>query len=453
MEKYWNLCPIVGEVKDYVVRILCEPKIKEKLHYTIYDTVYKSIVPGEENNLVQPEIIGPTMIDIKVSYEGTYEIVWSNENICLYKQIICISEQPKKLLLVSCNMYEADVKKSMWKEIEKEIENERNCYLIHMGDQVYMDKEFKSCKNYIKKNQENLDENKIYNMLSKRYFKTWTPCSKVLSSVPNYMFLGDHEIVNNIKLYLEHSDPHFGPTTKYLLEVYKWYQENLNIEIERILNDYSWVKVFGYEKNYVMFGIENCSSFLNVDDVATVISHYIYPHVTKLFICFSCAPIPSPQGINGGIYEILTDNKKKLLTGDSKFWSHSDLTKLYSYLLYLRMYYPQLDIVVFGGDVHFGLHATVSAGPNQFQVVVSSPITNNPTFDRTLASSGLKGEQIVGKTHDNHDIIFNTISTKPRRCYASVDISQTPAEIFMNYSNSVLPKNPLKYLRKLIQMK
>lgn len=475
--KHWKLTPVVGEIYNTIARIIYQPidnniitlKINNNYfnslnnNYYIHDlenNEHMKVIKYDENvneYILEVSKLGPSTVDIDFGKAGTYEVNWLVNGYLSFTHNVIISNEPDKIVFVSCDMLEANLstKNTMWLEVESLINGKDNVILCHLGDQAYMDGVFKHCVKYVKKhnfkNKKKFNDQEVskyvINKFGERYCETWMPHRYVLSNVSNYNIWDDHEITNNTPLYEENLSDEEKYVRALATEAYIMYQEGQHFNMNRVLTNHSWLKLFG---DSAILAVERTSC--NVPNVEILNLIYDLPKfIKKLVICFSGAPIPSPIGRYGNLYRKLIDKEC------SKFWNKDDLEYFYRGLIRWLKGDKYRDLLVVGGDLHFGIHGVVSHEEYSFPVVISSPITNQPTTDRWLASKGLKGtQQISDGKHINDNgnpILFTTISTKARRCFAVANLSSSPITVNMHYSTHKLPHSSISYLKTLISFK
>ncbi len=447
-DKYWLIPPIIGEIYEKYVVILYEqveksPMLCQISEYNTKNLVQKDWIYPENNHL-------PTRNVLKIPEYGTYDIEWLYNDDLMYKTTIKISNDPDKMIFVSCDLPEADTKTndSMWTKMMNEINNDDQICLFHNGDQAYMDKVFNDSITLLK-NEGNNDNNrkKIIQKYGQRYYNTWKPHNYILSHVSNYNLWDDHEIKNNVVLYDDNISSNAKIVRSIAVKAYSIYQESLHLYKNSIISDYSWYKIMGKSSEILILSIERTSKYIDPISVINAVNMLSETNkIKKLILCFSSAPIPPPNGNYGYMYRKLTGDKGTVET--SKFWEEHDLAILYKGLFDWIDYYKG-EVLVVGGDLHFGTHGVVRCNSKEINVVISSPITNQPTTDRWLASKGMQGRHVI-LDEIGYYIIFTTVSSKARRCYATVDIKTSPINVHMHYSDKKLPKHALKYINTLM---
>ena len=459
--EHWLLSPIVGEVSNLKAVIICEPILKtSSLGYSIKGSIKEGIIESYTyKQIIQPQELGPTRIVLSFPEDGYYEVKWFSEQEEIFQHGIIVTNEPNKMIFVSCDFLEADTPSddSMWTRMQSEIvPNQRTC-LIHVGDQAYMDKVFKDSVRYANEHGYNDDTAQhIIQSFGKRYCNTWMPHHNILAGVSNYNLWDDHEIKNNMML----NDTTLTNDEKYVrdLAVYSYtlYQESQHLEKKEIISRYSWTKRMGIENEILMLAIERTSRLISVKEVLDAIDTLTADVRTdRLILCFASAPIPAPHGRYGTLYRKFVKDKGTVET--SKFWPSNELAQLYRGLFAWMGGDNQREILVVGGDLHFGTYGVVRRSGREISVAIASPITNQPTTDRWLAAKGMPGlHYITDGSHEDDNAIpitFATISSQARRCYASVDLNTVPMKVVMNYSTHKLPNSLIKYLKMLISFR
>ena len=455
----WKLPPIVGEIIDNKAVIIFELHNQTStIGYSI--TLQKSIETHNVHitHLFNPisddiiyvdniEKIGPTRVLLKFDNSDKYKVNWFIDNALQFEHEIIISNNINKLVCVSCDLLEADTKHSLWNKIMDEIIPNNRTAIMHLGDQAYMDPVFNQCKKIIvdselkseakSKLTNEIQVNRLcLNAYGDRYCATWKPHSKLLANVSNYYIWDDHEIANDIKL-----DDIIDSTVKRISEIavesYNMYQQSFHVNKTFIINDYCWYKYINEKNPTMMLAIERTSREVTLQEIFDAI---IELNKTKTFnrliLCFSSAPIPQPHDGCGKIYEHLK--------GLNKFWDPKKLVTLYSWLF--NWMGEDKEVVIVGGDVHFGVHGYVTKNTLKIPVLIASPITNQPYPDRSLASKGMHGRHIISSTSKDDIIMFTTISSKARRCYGTIDLESVPIKTHIIYSEDKYPKDLIKYL-------
>lgn len=459
--EHWLLAPVVGEVSNLNAVIICEPVIKTAtLQYSIKGPVSRYIIePYTYEGTVQVKELGPTRTVLSFPEDGRYEIKWFTEQKEIFQHGIIVTNEPNKIVFVSCDLLEADTPfdDSMWTRMQSEINPDQRICLVHVGDQAYMDKVFRDSVKYANEHGYNDDTAQhIIQSFGARYCDTWGPHHNILAGVSNYNLWDDHEIKNNMML----NDTTLTDAEKYVRDLavhaYTLYQESQHLQKDEFISRYSWSKRMGIENEILVMAIERTSRIISSAEVISHINTLTADIRTdRLILCFASAPIPPPRGRYGTIYRKFVGDKGTVET--SKFWPSDELSHLYRGLFAWMDIDNQREILVVGGDLHFGTYGIARRNGREIPVVIASPVTNQPTTDRWLAAKGMPGiHTITDGSHEDDNkipITFNTISSQARRCYASVDLDTVPMKIVMQYSTHKLPDHTMKYLKTLISFR
>lgn len=404
----WKLYPIVGEIVDNKASITFEICIK--------CIPVQVQVDNDVKNTIKCNAIGPTHIVVDLKHRGIYNITWYIGYSVSYKHIIN-TNAIDKIVFVSCDFLEADVKVSMWDMINQA----NNNLIVHLGDQIYADKQYYNAKKIQKHHLRNHDNDHIiasryYDLYANRYCETFNKRQHILSNNCNFFLWDDHEIVNNITINKKDN------VCRMAMKCYKDYQ-HFELNDEHIINEYCWYKYIG---DILMLAIERTSEIITVEQIIDALEYLNNKNVNKIILCFSCAIIPPPHGISGKLY--------CNIMGTSKFYNTNKLVTLLDWLFQCGK-----EVILVGGDAHFGLQGIYEKEEKKIQVLIASPITNHPSFDRHIIASGMKGT-----TYLNDKINLVVTSAKAKRCFGSIDIASFTTNI--TYSKYNYPHKLRKYI-------
>jgi hypothetical protein len=338
---------------------------------------------------------------------------------------------------MSCDFPEGDGRHSLWNRVDWESNEDvqsgpGRTLFLHMGDNSYNDEAYNRARR-------GADARNAYRQ---RYRRTWF-CTRarreVYSKGSHLMFCDDHEVKNN----LTYDD--VPENERYIYDdamvVYTEYQENLQIYNSPSINR-GWKRSFGDD---AIITFERSNGIPNTADVIFSIRSFLDSYPSKgLIVSTGWAPIPSPSGNHSA-------NIYRALFGTGKFLDNEDLILLYSYLL--SVVRDGTAVLLIGGDIHFGVSGIVSNGTNSFIAAAASAITNHPTMDRKLASSGYQGAISL-----NDVIQFTPVISRGSRCYAKLVINHEMEGVDryilnMRYSRDIFPQNPLRYINTLRKMR
>lgn len=379
------------------------------------------------------------------------------------------------LYIFSCDLLEADTNRSLWGVLLSDMNSatqeavDGRSVVLHVGDNVYAD----MCWNAEVRRREREDMVRDYTEIYRaRYRSTWFGTddrAMVYATASHLMLLDDHEVTNNFM------DRGIGKDkTKELdcvrheaaMQAYTEYQEALLYPNLNRTTDRGWVRLIG---NDLIITIDRAMGKLEMNKVISMIGPIVEHHrqnailseydmyverenghhttmlsILGVIVVFSTSMIPYPRGSNAA-------RRYTRMYGRDKFTRDDELKILYRYLFSLTA--SGLDVLLVGGDLHFGMYATVTdeTGFFSFDVVVASPISNHPTLDRRMMSRGFRGHDFRLES----GIVFVTHSTQGKRCYAKVSIRENGHRrysIQMVYSTCRKPASYWNYYRTLLSM-
>lgn len=383
---------------------------------------------------------GPSQMTVDLEEEGIYCIYWyDNTNTIKYKHMI--NNYPcENWIFLSCDFPQADTKNSLWTKLEEEcLNSNKNTTIFHIGDQIYADKEYKKALKALKNSPSNLKERPEFDevlreIYRKRYRKVFSSHAKILSNTTNYYLWDDHEIINNFAFYEKHDKDEIR-VANIAKQVYTEYQENQQEQIKKIFGN-SWYKELDY--NTLFLGIERNSEQINVEKIIDFIKSQDHQKIVLALSAPVILPGKNSSHINNG-----------------KFLLRQQLLTLYEFLLEFLEKDPFNQVILIGGDLHCGSHGIIKRSKDlskdlttsaKFNLVIASPITNYPTFDRKLLSKAFKGEYEL-----NDFITYQNISSRAKRCYAKINCDNF--DVSMVYNEERIPKSLFDYLYQLWQMK
>jgi hypothetical protein len=199
------------------------------------------------------------------------------------------------------------------------------------------------------------------------------------------------------------------------------------------LTPFCWYKLL--TPTIGMLSIERTSGDIGIQDIIMFINKLNDMNIKKLILCFSYAFLPPPINVYGQLYT--------QLKGIGKFMNQNHLITLLTFLF--QWMGDERQIVILSGDLHLGIHGQYKQNNKTIPLLISSPITNHPSLDRTLIAKGFKNETIL-----LNEIIKLTIkSAKAKRCYGVVDLNDFTTSI--EYSRDTYPKHFLNYIHTMLQ--
>lgn len=422
---FWHLHPIVGQIRGNDVTIIFEC-VEDNL------TLLLRIYTEEDYHLfrtcdILTEDGGVTKITLPLPDLVTYVLEWTYKDITHHRHKIAM-QHPSRYIFVSCDFLEADTSPSLWDKIKDE---RLDSVLVHLGDQIYADAEFREGVRSVKKG--NYSRRKILECYRQRYRTTWKRCNEALSNRSNIFLWDDHELVNNYCISSEHSSEE-AVVAAVATDAYREYQLSCHQE-DTMEGDF-------VRGTVSVLTIERTTHSPSIGKILARLHNTTTP---KIFLCFASGPIPKPQGNFGTLYRFMTGEPED---DEGKFWATKNLLGLYKGICDWLCDNPDKEVVVVGGDLHFGTHGRVSRGLQTFQVVISSPISNHPSHDRHIASLGMSGVHQLGE-----GVVFETLSSKAQRCYATIDVEGHPSRVTMVWNPLESPHSRTRYYKHLLKMR
>lgn len=338
------------------------------------------------------------------------------------------------IFMVSCDHVEADTRHSLWGDVSREVDSCSSSYgrtlVLHLGDNVYADHAF----------NDGLEGKNALESYRERYRKTWFGSSKrkeIYSKSSHLMILDDHEVKNDFLL--SELTEEEKPIADVALECYHEYQESLLLEFKQSIGK-GWYRVY---EDDIVITLERSDGIPSLDNIKEFINSIIAEHNPKgLIIGTAWAPLPPPEGnLKARIYGCVF--------GHHKFMSKESLLEFYTYIL--EIIANGVQVIVVGGDIHFGVHASVSKNGISFDIAAASAISNHPTLDRSLAAAGFERPIDMG-----NEIILRPIISEGNRCYGKLYIDHNGPKRYnfsMRYSNRWIPKSMISYLNSMARMK
>lgn len=426
---FWKLHPIVGQIYRNEVIIIFEttgssiPLTMKFYSVEPYNLLQTCTVVSESSGVTKVSLSLPDTIE--------YELEWFSEEILQYRHKIAMQD-PRQYMFVSCDFLEADTNPSLWKQIEQE---PSDSVLVHLGDQIYADAEFRAAEKSIKRGT--FSRKKVFESYCQRYRQTWKRCHLALSNTSNLFLWDDHELVNNYCISGDNTENE-SIIADVATSAYKMYQLSCHRE--------STIEGTFVRGRTTLITVERTTS---KPSLAKILSRLREAETPKVFLCFASGPIPKPKGRFGKLYQTIAGEPAD---DEGKFWARSDLLDLYEGICSWIAEDPDVrDVVVVGGDLHFGTYGVVSKIVHNrtisFQVVVSSPVSNKPSYDRELASMGMAGVHDLG-----NGVKFATIVSKAQRCYCKIDVNENPCRVNMVWNKITSPSSTFSYYGHLVKM-
>src|SRR5436190_16784908 len=113
MDDTWNIPPILGEVFNLNCKIIYELKNKSS-------PIYYKINKIDKAYFTKSEKLGPSVLLFKFKDYGFYTIDWYVNNELKHSHKVTITDYKSKIIFVSCDKVEKDVKPSLWNKVKEE---------------------------------------------------------------------------------------------------------------------------------------------------------------------------------------------------------------------------------------------------------------------------------------------------------------------------------------------
>ncbi len=258
----------------------------------------------------------------------------------------------------------------MWKKLYIDIKEDPNIhkYVIHLGDQVYMDDAHEELINNKTTNNEDIIRRTYYNVYKSNYANKYK--QMVLKSAYNIMIGDDHEFINNYN-----SSPNnlTSLMLKNLKEMYKIFQEDLygikeNMIKHLVFEDFQIIipDLRKYRKlncitKYPIIGEEQMNEFDNIikNTQATIERTYYV----------STIPLVGVNIFIKLLRNILRNNKKINIDG---YFESKEQIHIINKLFELK------DVVIIAGDYHYGEYYTFVKNCKTIKQITTSPISSDP---------------------------------------------------------------------------
>jgi hypothetical protein len=259
----------------------------------------------------------------------------------------------------------------MWKKLYLDIKKDTNIhkYVIHLGDQVYMDDAHDELINNKMTNNENIVRRTYYNVYKSNYANKYK--EMVLKNAYNVMIGDDHEFIDNYNSIPNNLTPTMLKNVK---EMYKIFQEDLygikeHMIKHLVFEDFQIIipDLRKYKKlikdcrtKYLKMGEEQINEFDNiVKNTKSNIERTYYVSTIPLV------------GVNTFInfMLIISGNKKNIyepVQYDEKIHIMNKLFEL------------DKEVVIIGGDYHYAEYYTFVKNGKTIKQIITSPISSDP---------------------------------------------------------------------------
>jgi phosphodiesterase/alkaline phosphatase D-like protein len=462
------LGPIIGLVTETSARILVEFQNSTEVSLILTDDKNNDNNSAFYNNTQYVKSNTPTIFKFEGLKPGRkYLISFSpqlktiSENQASFSTLNGFIDFGKhnsfNLVFISCNAIQYEPlnrNNNLWYNLLDRVKKGRIDYIFHIGDQIYVDIETeiseelnpyamaskllknKNCKTYSKY------QNKIRQMIKDVYIKTFTfpPTAEVLSMVPNFMILDDHEIYDDFgfkktDLDKKSFDYFFQQQARYM---YYQYQRQLSEDVDLvnlnnnrdefiplILNKIgfyfldirgsrTWHLVPGQNRNESMIGPVQMKNFTE-----TFSKEGSFDELDTSLVIGSVPLVISDTKIAQMAYKHFDNDYQEIWT----FNHQKDLLKVLDKLRNWKNRKMNRNLLLVGGDYHYSWKTTIFYKNNFFvNQIVTSGIVQRPLNqkEKDEAYSILYGSNKIDNSEYSfihHEINFN-------RNYAIVEISK-----------------------------
>lgn len=393
------LRPIIGEISsDFIVFVLELIRPRQLMIHVTNDQ--GELIRSSYHSLA----LGPQRIVIGGLPSGRLTFNWydyetTNEAL-LYNQSAILTNSPRSIAFVSCDLPEGDTSQSLWNLLPYDTPN----IVCHLGDNIYGDVEYKNAPhNY-----------------AARYHKTWKHWDQKLANSSHLMIADDHEITDD----WDAATSSGSQASQIGLQAYNDYQESLKAKTG--------------ETGLVIKQLESATLILISRiffDIGPKLRQLKEKMVGDVIIGMSSAPVHFTQSVSSSIYNLVFG---------SHGWNREQLIDLYDFMFELMD--EGRKVVLVGGDIHIGVDARVyHPDGRSFPIYVTGPITNHPTVVESIAAAGLDGTTTVGQYTLN-------MKAEARRNYLVLELPLTHNPGTLTWNPQTYPKHYLRLISYAIKM-
>ncbi len=256
----------------------------------------------------------------------------------------------------------------MWKKLYMDIKKDTNIhkYVIHLGDQVYMDDAHDELINNKTTNDENIIRRAYYDVYKSNYSNKYK--QMVLKKAYNIMIGDDHEFIDDFNSIPNNLTPLMLKNVK---EMYKIFQEDLygieeHIIKHLVFEDFQIIipdlrkykKPFKNDIKYPLMGEEQMNEFDNI-------VKNTQPKIERTYYVSTIPLCGSSRLINFfcTILKIKLDNNIK-----------------YNEKLHImnKLFELNKDVIIIGGDFHYAEYYTSVKNCKTIKHITTSPISSDP---------------------------------------------------------------------------
>jgi len=335
------------------------------------------------------------IVDDNVIYQYNIEIDDENTNIQIGHKTIHIPNVKPQLnntsvYFVSCDgqntkynsnpisIYNVSDDTDMWKKLYMDIKADTNIhkYVIHLGDQVYMDEAHNELINNKMTNDDYVTRRIYYDVYKSNYANKYK--KKILKSAYNIMIGDDHEIIEN-----------FGSVPNNLTEtmlnnvkeMYEIFQQDLygvkQHDIKHLVfNDFQIIipDLRKYRKpitdNITKYPIMGENQMTEFDDIVKNTP----PNIKRTYYV-STIPLVGIDKIMDKVMCIAIGDINNTINADN-YVSSNTYSAEQKYIL--NKLFELDNVVVVGGDYHYAEYYTFVKNGKTIKQIITSPISSDP---------------------------------------------------------------------------
>jgi len=400
------------------------------------------------------------------------------------------SKDDFKVAFVSCNdiRYGEKVKVNLWTDLSARAQKGDLDYIIHLGDQVYMDHDSwlgdsdnaKNAGETLLKDVDYKDYpkyvEKVREIMRNEYRRTFSfkPMAETLSLVPNLMFYDDHEVHDDFGFLASEKD-----TTSFdyfwmnqARFVYYEYQRQLRADVnfaqfKRVKNDYAKFILNGI--GFFVFDIRGSKRFYlqkDEDESASQLgttqwNDFAFTFGEKgpfenLRSAIIVSTIPMVLG-NKQIIQMAT----KYSDDFKEQWVYNHEDELISAMKILKSWKERKnrELFIIGGDIHFGFHTEIFFDGKPFvQQLITSGINQSKIekYQSMIAQGLLDAAHSLSSNicYYHHDIYYGrnygivTVSRDQRNHSYTAQLVVTDTETTIE-ERPIFPAKDFSYTKQI----
>lgn len=416
--------PYVGEIMASEVIVICEVEGMKAATISLSLSV---LLPSSMQEVTSPSIVtedyslrkevifnGISCIILNMGSRphGIYTLNVKQKDTTLHTMKVKYSPEVKRLAFFSADMPEGDPLKPLWEEIV----HFNPDLIVHVGDNVYMDKAFTKALKTASKGV-NLKDH-AYALFKKRYLKTFSRWIEHIGQFSNVFGMGDHDIAR-VRERWDKLNTEESIAASVALNLYDSYQGDSIYDPIFNGEERSWAKAWVVERRVVsmIFLSRPFGSNAMTSSTSAMMSE-MHPD-TSLLIIVTAIP---PHNIDNIVYGSPTTDESIVSFLDT-VWE------------WLALDDGRRALIV-SGNSHYGMSARIARGNNdtssRLQVAVASPISAQP-----LASDGVEMAKVFSYKVGEYRYVVSEVVL--RRNFLRVEIVENGFHISFVHSHHMLP--------------